>query len=177
MELIRIQSTSAPFADELISLYLDTFPANQRHNRADFETLLGAKEQFYCCAVLMNNSLTGFINYWDFDQFVYLEHLAIEPPLRGHKLGEKLVMLLREQANKPIVLEAEYPEESEISARRIGFYRRLGFEVLPVEYMQPPYRKGEAAIPLVVLSDDVEYATSNFEMIRNRIYREVYCVK
>ena len=174
MEFIRIRSTEEKYAEELIELYLDAFSEEQRHTREDFIRLLNSNDEFNCNAVLMNKELIGFFHYWDFEDFLFLEHIAIEPPLRGHKLGEKVINLVRTFAEKPLVIEVEQAENSEYGARRIEFYRRLGFEIVPEKYFQPPYRKGGKFIPLDMMSDDVDFATDNFENIKTTIYNYVY---
>ena len=176
MEFIRIKSAKDKYADELIELYLKAFPENQRHTIEDFRFLLNNNEQFNCNVVLMNNELIGFFHYWNFDEFLYLEHIAIEPPLRGHKLGEKVINMVRSFAHKPLVIEVEQAENSEYGARRIEFYRRLGFEIVPKHYLQPPYRKGENYVPLEIMSDQPGFATEHFEHIKAAIYRQVYGV-
>ena len=174
MDYIRILSSADKYADELTELYLGAFSENQRHTKEDFRHLLDTNKQFNCNAVLMNNQLIGFFHFWDFDDFLFLEHIAIEPPLRGHKLGEKVIKLVRSLAAKPLVIEVEQAENSVFGARRIEFYRRLGFEIVPFEYLQPPYRVGEDYIPLEMMSDDLEFASENFEKIKAKIYRQVY---
>lgn len=174
MKFIRINSDKDEYADELIMLYLDTFPETQRHTEDDFRKLLGREERFHCNAVLMNNALVGFFHNWDFDEFVFLEHVAVEPPLRGHKLGEKIISLARQSTKRPLVLEVEKAEDSEWGARRIEFYHRLGFQIIPVEYVQPPYRKDGSYIPLHLMSNDPEFVTKNYEKIKDIIYKNVY---
>lgn len=176
MEFIRIQSVDDKYADELTELYLEAFAENQRHTKEDFRQLLNTNNQFNCNAVLMNNELVGFFHYWDFDVFLFLEHIAIEPPLRGHKLGEKVINLVRTFARKPLVIEVEQAENSEYGARRIEFYRRLGFEIVPFLYLQPPYRKGEDYVPLDMMCDHPEFASGHFENIKSTIYKQVYGV-
>ncbi len=177
MDFIRITSSNDHFAEEIITLYLDTFPEEQRHLKNDFIRLLESNTLFNCMAVLMNNSMIGFVNYWEFDEFIYLEHLAVEPPMRGHKLGEKLVKLLQSKSDKPIILEAERAGDSEYGERRLDFYKRLGFEILPVAYSQPPYRPGGDFIPLELMSDQAEFALSNFDKLRSIMYKEVYHIE
>ncbi len=177
MEFIRINSSKEEQAEELISLYLEAFPETQRHTKEDFENLLDNNRLFNCNAVLMNDSLVGFFHYWDFDSFLFLEHIAIEPPLRGHKLGEKVINLIRTFNEKPMVIEVEPADNTEFGARRIEFYRRLGFEIVPHDYLQPPYQKGDEYIPLEMMSDNHEFATENFEQIKSTIYKYVYGVE
>lgn len=176
MEFIRVNSDKDEYADELTMLYLETFPETQRHTESDFRKLLGTEERFHCNAVLMNRVLVGFFHYWLFDDFVFLEHIAVEPPIRGHKLGEKIVSMAQQSTDLPLVLEVEKAEDSEWGARRIEFYHRLGFQIIPVEYVQPPYRKDGEYISLHLMSDNVEYVVENYEKIKNVIYKNVYKV-
>ncbi len=174
MEFIRLQSSVDKHAEELISLYLEAFPENQRHTKEDFENLLNNNSLFHCNAVLMNDALIGFFHYWEFEEFLFLEHIAIEPPLRGHKLGEKVIELIRSFTNKPLIIEVEPAETTEYGGRRIEFYRRLGFETIPHKYLQPPYRQGDAFVLLEIMSDKPEFASDNFEKIKSTIYKAVY---
>lgn len=176
MEYVRIKSTNDQQFEELIALYLESFPRNERLEIDDFKQLLNTNQSLRCYAVLVNDAFVGFLNFWEFEDFVYLEHIAILPSLRGHKLGEKVILKLKSSINKPIVLEAETAESSEFGERRINFYKRLGFDILPVKYYQPPYRKGEEYVYLEIMSDDLVFAKSNFEKIKNTIYKEVYQV-
>lgn len=176
MEFARIQSANDHYADELIKLYLDTFPLSQRHTEESFRNLLGAESDFHCNAVLMNESLVGFFNFWDLDEFVFLEHFAIEPPMRGHKLGEKALLLVRSQTSKPLILEVETEDDNEWSSRRIEFYKRLGFDVIPKEYRQPPYRSDEEYYRLYLMGDQPAYTIENYDSIVERIYKSVYKV-
>ncbi len=176
MKFIRIKSPDDKYASELTALYMEAFAENQRHTEADFSLLLSTNDQFNCNAVLMNNELIGFFNYWDFSDFLFLEHIAIEPPLRGHKLGEKVISLVRSFNSKPLIIEVEQAENSEYGARRIEFYRRLGFEILPFSYFQPSYRQGGDSVPLDMMCDDYSFGTENFERIKTVIYQFVYGV-
>lgn len=176
MEYVRIKSTNDQQFEELIALYLESFPRNERREVSDFKELLDTNQSFRCYVVLVNDAFVGFFNFWEFEDFVYLEHIAISPNLRGHKLGEKVILYLKSSIDKPIVLEAETAESSDFGARRINFYKRLGFDLLPVKYYQPPYRKGEEYVYLEIMSDDLTFAKTNFEKIKDTIYKEVYQV-
>lgn len=176
MEFIRIQSAQNSHTQALLQLYTEAFPESQRRSEAALKKIMESNDKFHCNAVLMNDELVGFFNYWDFDTFFFVEHIAIEPPLRGHKLGEKIITLARKSANRPLVLEAETAEDSDWGERRIEFYRRLGFEIIPYPYEQPPYEKDGEYITLHLMSDNASFGTAHFELIKTTIYREVYNV-
>ena len=176
MEIIQIKSADDEYIHSLMPLYQEAFPENQRHTEEDFKALLGSEPDFYCNAVLMNDNFVGFFNYWDFDWFIYAEHFAILEAIRGNKLGEKVMNMMKPQSDIPMVFEVELPDE-EMAARRIEFYRRLGYEVVPVDYQQPPYNRNGYYQPLFLMTDQVDFVIENFEKIKSTIYRRVYKVE
>lgn len=120
-----------------------------------------------------NDRTVAYIAYWDFGDFLYVEHLATEPEMRGRGIGGKMLKDLIKQKNRLTVLESEKPDE-EIAKRRIGFYDRLGFKVNSYEYFQPSYGEGKEELSLVFLSNPRLLAPDEFEKIRLTIYKNVY---
>lgn len=121
-----------------------------------------------------NENIEGFMNYWQFDGFVYLEHFAISKELRGQGLGSKLMEKLRQSIDSPIILEVEPSETSVTAARRIDFYKRLGFYLNEYEYYQPPYHKGENPLRLMIMSSPSPLTEAQFTEIRHILYRDAY---
>jgi ribosomal protein S18 acetylase RimI-like enzyme len=115
----------------------------------------------------------AYIAYWDFGDFLYVEHLAAEPEMRGQGIGGKMLKDLINQTGKLTVLESEKPEDR-ISKRRIGFYERLGFKVNSYEYFQPSYGDGKEELALFFLSSPRLLLAEEFENIRRTIYSNVY---
>ena len=76
---------------------------------------------------------------------------------------------------KPVCLEVELPE-SDITRRRIGFYRRNGFFLNDYPYIQPSLGVGRAPQPLRIMTRDGTITQTEFETMRDVIYREVYRV-
>jgi hypothetical protein len=62
----------------------------------------------------------------------------------------------------------------EVSTRRVDFYQRHGFYALPVYYNQPPYRKGESVVPMMLFSDKTNWDTEALriatELFQNKVY-------
>lgn len=115
----------------------------------------------------------AYIAYWDFGDFLYVEHLATEPEMRGQGIGGTMLADLVKQKGKLTVLESEKPDEA-IAKRRIGFYERLGFKVNGYEYFQPSYGEGKEELSLVFLSSPHLLSPEEFDNIRRSIYRNVY---
>lgn len=121
-----------------------------------------------------DGSIVGFMNYWQLNGFVYLEHFAVSKELRGRGLGSRLMEKLCEATNCPIVLEVEPPELSEAAVRRIGFYNRLGFHLNEYEYFQPPYHKDEKPVRLMIMSRPSPLSEERFAEVRSSLYRDAY---
>lgn len=159
---------------ELFSILEYSFPEDERRDFSDqFEK---SKCQEFCTMTLSENGkVLGFLNFWELSDFVYLEHFAVDKNLRGKGLGSELIrQLCGICTGKTIVLEAEPPELNEFSARRIEFYRRLGFHTNPFPYKQPPYRAGGEPVELVIMSRPQPLSESDFTEKIREIYRKVY---
>ena len=96
----------------------------------------------------------GLIYWWDFGNFAYVEHFAIDSRCRNGGIGGRALDLFVEQfTDKGIVLEVEPETDGDMARRRIGFYRRHGFEVIEgFSYMQPPYSKEKNEIELWLMT-------------------------
>ena len=99
-----------------------------------------------------DDQYVGFITYWTFDDFVYVEHFAIDSNTRGQGYGRETLKNFVEITDKPIILEVERPED-EMSIKRISFYESCGFKYWKdVDYTQPPYEKGYPHLPLKLMT-------------------------
>lgn len=180
MDEITIYSRENPIPQEcfaeLYEIMEYSFPPTERgssrlHQR-EFE-----RERFrsLCMPYELNGGkISAFMNYYVFDDFVFLEHFAVARELRGKGIGSKLVQELLSRENKSVVLEAEPASQSDYAARRIAFYQRLGFNVNPYVYYQPAFSSEYPAIELVLLSCPKPLAEDEFVKVRNILYKEVY---
>ena len=48
--------------------------------------------------------------------------------MRGNGIGGAVIERLREESDKPLLLEVELPDSGPMAVRRIDFYRRHGLE-------------------------------------------------
>lgn len=115
--------------------------------------------------------LIGFIAYWEFDAYVYVEHFAIKPGIRGRGYGGQIVNEVKERTKKRILLEID-PVVDERSAARLHFYELHGFTLNAYAHTHPAYRAGYEEHPLVVLTTNE--AISNDEYLQfNRDLKEI----
>lgn len=177
MKFVQIKSTTDSNFDSVLNLYNEAFPVNQRRTDDEFKDVINSNvNNFYCNAVLLNDSFVGFFNYWKFDGFIFAEHFAIEEAIRGNKLGEKVMKMIHSTAELPLVFEVELPD-NEINIRRIEFYRRLQYEIVPIDYLQPPYNKTGFYQELHLMTNNLEFVLENYTEIKDTIYDNVYDVK
>ena len=112
----------------------------------------------------------GFITLWKLDELTFLEHFVTYPAYRNQGYGRQVLALLKEKYPL-LVLEAEHPD-TELAARRLAFYGRMGFVANNYPYIQPSYHGESAGVPLVLMS--YPKALENPAAIAQTLYKEVY---
>lgn len=112
----------------------------------------------------------GFISLWDLGDFIFAEHFVIYEPFRNQGYGGRAIDAVTDRFGA-VVLEAE-PPETDIAARRLAFYHRHGFVSNDIAYLQPSYRQGGNAVPLVLMS--YRQLLSQPQAVVAKIYNTVY---
>lgn len=135
----RITESDSPLLAELLPTYLEAFPPNERRDEKQLKRLIRENSSMYFNAVFFDAKLAGLFVYWDMDGFFFLEHLAILPNARNHKVGQKVLSWAAINLKGIRLMEVEPSGSSEFSDRRIEFYQRNGYKVLDKSYQQPSY--------------------------------------
>lgn len=177
MKNVIIYSQKKPMSREYFSRIYDileySFPKPE-HRSFDAHFAEFDKPEFRSM-VLEDGDILGFMNFWELSSFIYLEHFAVIKELRGKGLGASLMdELKRIAADQPMILEVEPLGTSDIAARRVHFYERLGFVLNPYRYIQPPYNDGEYPLPLSIMSCPRTLLPEEFLTARNELYRTAY---
>ncbi len=154
-------------------LYLSSFPEDERREVSDWLTYTWSKPEFYNNIIEHGGCKTGFISFWDFGDFIYVEHFAMDVCVRGRGLGGMAIEALRRSAGKPVVLEVELPSD-DISRRRVAFYERHGFKLCERKYVQPPYRAGGNELEMKIMWCNAGNLNDVYDDIVARIYNKVY---
>ena len=102
-------------------------------------------------AWIENDRVIGFIGWWDFDLFRYVEHYAINPEYRARGYGSKFLRKWLNESTKKVVLEIE-PVVDETTYKRLKFYKKLSFVENNYKHIQPPYHKNGESMPYKILS-------------------------
>jgi ribosomal protein S18 acetylase RimI-like enzyme len=136
--LRRITDSNDLVLCDLLLLYIQTFPDEERRNMEELHDLIEREPRMHFNSIEKKDELCGLLVYWDFSSFKYLEHLAVYPTKRNCKIGQQALQYMAKHFKGPRILEVE-PVADEVTMRRINYYKRNGYEVLDREYTQPPY--------------------------------------
>jgi ribosomal protein S18 acetylase RimI-like enzyme len=175
MELKQIYTSDTelyPFTERLLT---ESFPQNEYRDLSDFRQYTDSNALFHNNLIFEKDKRLGFITYWDFPRFAYIEHFAIDKQIQGKGYGAFSLYLLKKVITKPLVLEVELPINN-LAVRRIKFYKRQGFKLWNNYYEQPPYRPTDNPYPMLLMVYGDLQSTTDFQEVRSTIYREVYGV-
>ena len=150
MEYQRITSLSHPLFDETWRVYEQSFPASERRTREDHLRAL-EDAAFHACAAVENGLLLAIVFYWQTEAFTFLEHLAVDSPMRGTLCGTRALQKLFAETPAPLILEIEQPAD-EATRRREHFYERLGFALQPYPHGAFSYQERTVCVPLCLMA-------------------------
>jgi len=173
LDFKRITSVTELQFTNLYNLYTLAFQPHERRNWAGLEYELMYEKRFFANVLLQDDKFVGLFNYWTFENFSYIEHLAIVPQMRNQNIGTKAMGIYMGQTKLPIILEVEMPKNPD-AIRRIHFYEKLGFQVLSHAYAQPPYEGTDFPVPMLLLSNNIHFANTHYDLIKEKLYKNVY---
>ena len=149
MELHDITNTTHPMYPAARELYQISFPFHEQREAPSQAAILQSPD--YHFGLLYDGEVfVGLALYWETEDFLYIEHLCIQPALRNRRYGQQALALLQEKG-KPVILEIDPPVE-ELAKRRKGFYERCGFAAVPFPHVHPPYHRESKGHDLVIMS-------------------------
>lgn len=163
------------FVEKLLQ---SAFPETERRDDRMQRAYTDYYPKFHCLLIRDFDKPVGLLTYWDFDDFVYIEHFAIHESLRNRGYGGQALEMFIQEIGRPVVLEVEMPRsKGDITHRRISFYRRHGLSLRRMPYRQPPYREGDKWLPMKLMSSVKVKWPKIADTVRDTIYREVYGVR
>ncbi len=155
----------------LENLYQQSFPAEERR---PWELIVkpAKKDAPKLFAILADGHIAGLMTLWIFDRFAYIEHIAVNPVLRGKGIGSEAIRLLADKVGmKPIVVEIEPPTDAKPDTqRRRDFYSALGFKTIATDYVQPPYGEGLPAVAMHLLATAILPPVSTAATLHSEVY-------
>lgn len=167
-----MNSTKFEFND-IFELMQEAFPKNEYRNYNKQKELLENPHYKIIPYFGENNRLLAFAAIWEFEQFSFVEHIAVSKLCRGMGIGSKIMNDIIQKANTDVVLEIEPPND-EIGTKRLHFYEKLGFKLNEYQYLQLPLNENDTPTPLKILSYPQKLPKSKFEDYKKILYANVY---
>ena len=158
--------------DSVFSILVDSFPADE-YRDYEKQRRLPDNNRYSIYVLIDCNKIKGFIAVWEFDDLIFIEHLAVCEKYRNQGTGTSLLKQICSMTDKDICLEVELPE-TEKAKRRIAFYERNGFFLNNYEYEQPAYSADKKAVPLLIMTYNKPVSYERFKEIRKELYLHVY---
>lgn len=155
--------------DAVYAIMEQSFPLEEYRPYAAQKALL--EDIAYSIYVAREDSrILGFAAVWQLEDWLFLEHLAVDPQFRNQGIGAKL---LRHFAQSRCCLEVELPETA-LCRRRIGFYERNGFFLNDYPYLQPSLGEGRSPVPLYIMTSGSAVSAEEFDRVKRLLYSRVY---
>lgn len=157
-----LKNTQDRFFNTAWELYEEAFPSQEKRFLAEQIQLLN--NHFYTFqAIYDNNNFIGILGFWEIEEFIFIEHFAINSSLRGKNYGTLILSeFLKEK--KYVILEIEPPLNQQ-NLKRLHFYQNLGFVQNTIEHFQVPFRKGDTPIALELLSYKTSLTQEKYQFL------------
>lgn len=157
-----LKNTQDRFFNTAWELYEEAFPSQEKRFVAEQIQLLN--NHFYTFqAIYDNNNFIGILGFWEIEEFIFIEHFAINSSLRGKNYGTLILSeFLKEK--KYVILEIE-PLLNQQNLKRLHFYQNLGFVQNTIEHFQVPFRKGDTPIALELLSYKTSLTQEKYQFL------------
>ncbi|MEA4815754.1 MAG: GNAT family N-acetyltransferase [Lachnospiraceae bacterium] len=159
--------------DSVFKIMKEAFPETEIRTYEAQERLF--KNDSYKIMIRTNekNDIEAFLAFWDFKDFTYAEHFAVKKELRGKGIGKEILKDFFKNITLPLIFEVEPPLKPK-AVSRIKFYKNLGCHMNDFEYIQPPLKGNQPAIPLKIMTYPEKITEKDFLRIKGLLYKEVY---
>ncbi len=166
-----VRATVSDF-EKIFNIMQDSFPSDEYRYKDEQKALFDLDE--YAVYVEKDcDKIIAFLAIWEFNDFIFLEHFAVQKQIRGKGIGSKMLNDLSKIYFKPICLEVELPT-TEQARKRIEFYKRNGYFYNEYEYYQPPISLGKNPLSLRITSYKKQLSFEEFTLVKNTLYKRVY---
>lgn len=152
MKSIRITNSTHVLFPAFHALYSASFPIFEQRTASQQDDAFCC-ENYHLNVYYENGIFIGFIAYWDFKDYLYVEHFAINDQIRGKGHGSRILRTFIQSSSKTVLLEID-PVTNEAAKARLRFYERCGFVQNPYAHKHPSYRTEYQPHELVVLTSN-----------------------
>lgn len=109
-----------------------------------------------------------------------LIYMAIDAACRGQQIGKQLFNHVENQFPHGIVFEVDNPlalsneQDKQNAQRRIRFYQQLGYDLLPINYYQPPLTPNSQPVSMHLMAKCEKLSSQEKRDLVYAIYFEKY---
>lgn len=176
MEFINYDCATPGLKQEAFDLYLSSFPGHERRSESCHNTAM-TDADFVAEIAVKDDTLLALFFYWRNRDMIYIEHIAVNPALRGQNIGSSVLSQFTQQnPNSTIILEIDPPID-DVAISRLRFYSHLGFVQNPYAYTHPSYAIGGYVHELVIMSHGKILTQKEFDdfvsYMRNRVLKYI----
>ena len=104
-----LPDSNAEIERQIQLTYNDAFPLVERRDFVDVVYLLRTEKRFNLELIMHSDNYVGFITWWDFYSFVYIEHFAIDEKHRNEGYGGKALSLFLQNLKKWFLKKLQEP--------------------------------------------------------------------
>ena len=163
--------------ENVYSIMEDSFCTDEfRPYLEQYELLEKTNYKIYVLKDYCTKSVKAFIALWQFKDFCFIEHFAVDRKYRGEGIGSMIIKEITKMRKCPICLEVE-PPKTDVAKKRIEFYEQNGFCLNNYSYIQPPISENRKAIPLLIMTSSAKISEETFEYYKSVLYEKVYGVE
>ena len=170
MTLTRITDPRHPDYAAALALYAISFPPHEQRS-APSQAAIMQDPAYHFTAVYDVGNFVGLVLYWETAEFLYIEHLCIQPSQRNHHFGARVLSRLA-GLGKPVILEIDPPADA-VSIRRRSFYLRNGFFENPYPHVHPPYHPENHGHHLILLSSPRAITPAEYDCFSTYLRKHV----
>jgi len=150
----------------------------QSFDPCEFRTYQKAKEllkdsRYQVYVMKEKETLQAFLAEWKFDEINFVEHLAVNPSIRGKGLGSKVMKNYLEEMDQPVILEVE-DKQSLLAKKRIEFYKKLGFGLSDITYVQPSLQEVKDEVELRLMHYPSDISKRELIEFKQELFEKVY---
>lgn len=167
----QLKTLEDTYFQEVWHLYETSFPKEEQRNIFE-QRVIFKDERYYAQYFLENDTLIALFFYWQFDEYIFVEHLAINALYRGKSYGSKILKDFL-QKHKKVFLEIE-PVCDVMSEKRFHFYKRLGFVKNELKHYQVPFRKDAVILPLTLLSFPKKLSFQTYQNLYSKMKQALF---
>ena len=100
----RRLTSRSPELNVVKQIYENSFPADERRDYDALLQLVDTEPAFVVEAICCDDNVVGLITSWNFDEWRYIEHFAIDVTMRGKGVGETTLVRFLSSDLRTVVL-------------------------------------------------------------------------